>query len=228
MRFLFKYPTKGRPEWFRETLSAYYSKLSGKHEYQFVIAMDNDDAMMNNQPMRQWLNSQEHLTYFYADHANKIHACNTGIPDSAWDILVLISDDMTPVAYDFDDIIAIDMQMQFPELDGVLQYADGVRTDELMTLSIMGRKFYEKYGCVYHPAYKSQWCDNDVTDVAKMWNKFWHSDRIIIRHEWKKHGMDKTYEVSDKDYHSDKAVYDDRKKHGFPLMALSRICRAGI
>jgi hypothetical protein len=219
MKFLFKYPTRGRPQWFRETLCAYYQMLSAKHEYQFIIAMDNNDEKMNNNLIKSWLNNQKNLTYYYADHKNKIQACNTGIPNNGWDILVLVSDDMTPIVQGFDDIIARDMQREFPNLDGVLQYKDGLRPDKdtLMTLSIIGRKFYERYGWVYYPSYHSQWCDNDITSVAKSWKKIWHSDLTIIRHEWKKNGTDRTYEISDADFSRDFIIYKNREKTGFPL-----------
>src|SRR4030043_73973 len=97
-RFLFKYPTRGRPDWFKQTLENYFNKLSGKHQYQFIIAMDTDDASMNNQEMRNWLalKAGNVLTYYYSNHRTKIEACNSGIPDEGWDILVLVSDDMVP------------------------------------------------------------------------------------------------------------------------------------
>lgn len=219
MKFLFKYPTRGRPDWFRETLSAYCSKLSGQHEFQFVIAMDNDDEQMNNPAMRDWLNVQNHLSYFYSDHANKIQACNTGIPDDGWDVLVLISDDMTPVVQGFDDIIARDMQREFPELDGAMHYWDGrcPGTKDLITQSIMGRKLYDRIGFVYWPAYKGVWCDNDFTDLAKQWGKYFYSDNTIVRHAWREKGSDEVYEKGESTAEEDKRVYDWRKERGFPV-----------
>jgi hypothetical protein len=216
MRFLFKYPTRGRPEWFRETLSEYYSKMSGNHQFQFVIAMDNDDEKMNKPAMRDWLNAQKNLSYFYSDHANKIQACNTGVPDDGWDILVLVSDDMTPIEQDYDNIIAQDMRREFPGLDGALHYNDGKTGKLLASLSIMGRKFFERYGFVYYPAYKGTWCDNDFMDAAKQWGKYWYCDRTIIRHDWQKHGGDEVYVKGNSTYHEDQDVYNWRKERKFP------------
>ena len=213
MRFLFKYPTRGRPHWFQETLNAYYEKLSGKHEYRFVIAMDNNDETMNNESMRYWLDSLENLIYFYADHANKIQACNTGIPDDGWDILVLISDDMTPVVKGFDDIIAKDMLREFPEIDGALCYNDGFRNDKLITQSIMGKKLYDQIGFVYWPAYEGLWCDNDFTELVKKWGKYWYSGRSIVRHEWQKNGRDETYAKGESTNDSDKKIFEWRQKY---------------
>jgi len=219
MRFLFKYPTKGRPQWFQETLSMYYDKLSGKHEFQFVIAMDKNDESMSNESMRYWLDSRPSLSYFYRDHANKIQACNTGIPDDGWDILVLISDDMTPVVKGFDDIIAQDMLREFPDIDGALHYPDGFRPPEdgLITLSIMGKKLYDRIGFVYWPSYRGLWCDDDFTGIAKMLDKYWHSDQVIIRHEWQKHGRDETYAKGESANDADNQTFLLRKRCSFPV-----------
>lgn len=217
MRFLFKYPSRQRPDWFRETLAAYYSKLSGKHEYQFIIAMDNDDVSMNNVPMRQWLDNQNHLSYFYAGHKNKIHACNTDVPDDGWDILVLVSDDMLPIVEGFDDIIAQDMQRQFPVFDGALHYNDGVTGQKLLTLSIMGRELYRKIGFIYWPAYQGVWCDNDFMEICRKLGKYWYCDATIIRHEWRKHGSDAVYDKGESTYQHDRLIYEWRKARGFPV-----------
>lgn len=219
MKFLFKYPTRGRPDWFQETLAAYYSKLSGRHEYQFVITLDEDDASMNTAPMRNWLNAQKDLDYNYGEHRTKIEACNADVPDGGWDVLVLVSDDMTPLVQGFDDVIALDMQREFPDLDGALHYNDGVGK-ALIRLSIIGKKLYERLGWVYYPAYQGQWCDNEFTDVVRAWDKYWYSDKMIIRHahrEHPKYNSDVVYTKGESSYVRDREVYDWRKAKDFPL-----------
>jgi FkbM family methyltransferase len=216
MKFLFKYPSRGRPDWFRDTLAAYYGKLSGKHEYQFVITLDADDASMNTAPMRNWLNAQNNLSYHYGTHRSKIEACNADVPEDGWDILVLVSDDMTPLVQDFDDVIAQDMQRQFPGLDGALHYNDGV-AQKLIRLSIMGRKLYERLGWVYYPAYQGQWCDNEFTDITRLWERYWYTDQMIIRHDHQKHGYDDIYRKGEASFHADREIYEWRKAKGFPL-----------
>jgi FkbM family methyltransferase len=218
MRFLFKYPTRSRPDWFKETLKAYQDKLSGKHEHRFIVAMDTDDPAMNNPEMKNFLHEQNNLSYFYADHKTKIEACNRGIPDDGWDILVLVSDDMTPWVDGFDDIIAQDMQREFPgALDGALHYPDGFAGNSLLTYSIMGHGLYERIEFIYWPAYKGTWCDNDFMELTKKWGKYKLIEKDIIRHQWKKHGSDLVYDKGDSTYKEDKDVFVWRKARGFPV-----------
>jgi hypothetical protein len=218
MTFLFKYPTRARPDWFRETLAAYYSQLSGKHRYRFVVTMDEDDETMNNAVIRNWLNAQENLSYDYGDHHSKVEAINDGVPADDWDIIVLVSDDMVPVVAGFDDVIAADMQRHLPALDGCLKYADGFRpaTDPLMTWTVMGRGFYQWYGNLYHPAYKGTWCDNELTEVALARGKLVICESQLVRHDWRKNGnRDENYLRDDRFYEQDRRTYELRKRFGF-------------
>lgn len=215
MKILFKYPTKGRPEWFKSTLEKYYQLLSGENECRFIISMDTDDMTMNNGQIWNYLNDKPNLTYFYGSHANKVQACNDNM-DYDFDILVLVSDDMIPQAKGFDKIISDDMKNYFPGLDGALHYPDGRVGSALMTQLIMGINLYRKLGYIYYPAYHSQWCDNEAMEVAQKLNKYIFIDNLIVVHEWKRNGTDEVYNVSDGQYINDKKIYEWRKERGFP------------
>lgn len=219
MKFLFKYPTRGRPDWFKETLTAYHQKLSASHECQFLVTMDEDDPTMNNDAMRQWLDSHKHLYYGYGPAAGKIHAINRDMPKEGWDVVVLVSDDMLPLVNGFDDIIAQDMQRCLPAFDGVLHYWDHYRPkeDDIVTWTVMGRAFYEQYGFLYYPAYKGMWCDNELTDISRIWGKYARCDAEIIKHQWQKYGVDAIYERDNDNFHADKTLYEARKAQGFPI-----------
>jgi len=56
-KLLIKFPTRNRPEKFKECFTEYINKLSGKHDVRFVITMDSDDPTMNNDEIRDWLKS---------------------------------------------------------------------------------------------------------------------------------------------------------------------------
>jgi hypothetical protein len=101
------------------------------------------------------------------------------------DVIMLASDDMIPVISGYDDIICKDMARFFPDTDGVLHYNDGFSgQDKLITLSILGRKYYQRFGYLYNPEYKSVFADDEFTQVARMLNKVAYIDRCIIQHQW--------------------------------------------
>lgn len=217
MKILFKYATRGRPKWFRQTLDRYYDMLSGKHDCQFVVSIDRDDMSMQTPEMADYCASKPNLEVCLGDSKTKVEAINADMEGREFDILVVVSDDMGPVEHGYDDIIAQDMQRYFPDLDGALHYNDGAHAqDKLITLTIMGKHLYDAFGYIYYPEYESLWCDNEFTDLVRQWGVVTWINRVIIRHEFHKFGSDETYRKNDLSWAKDKALYHDRKAKGFP------------
>jgi len=220
MKILFKYPTRNRPEWFKKTLQRYCDFMSNKELFHFTITLDEDDESMNNEHISQWLKYFPLLDYKYGKHESKVEACNADIDLTLdWDILVLVSDDMIPVVKGFDSIIVQKMKQYFPDTDGALHFSDGFEGDQSnITLSIMGRKLYERIGYVYHPAYKSFFCDKEFTDVVYKMEKVMYFPEVIIKHIWSggPHSKDALYQRNSKMGKGDKKTYDRRKLLDFP------------
>ena len=111
------------------------------------------------------------------------------------------------------------MEKNFSDTDGVLWFADGNRKD-LNTLSILGKKYYDRFGYIYNPEYKSTWCDNEFTDVANILKKQVFIDRVIIKHEhpdWGFGGRDNIHNLNSSNENYDKSVYLKNKSVNFGL-----------
>jgi hypothetical protein len=175
---------------------------------------------MNNRDMIAQLKTFPKLSYFFGNSPSKIAACNADISlDTKWDIIVLVSDDMIPIVPEFDKVIVSDMKANFPDTDGALHYNDGLfGKDNTITLSIMGRKLYEYFGYMYHPDYKSFYCDNEFTEVVRALKKHYYNPKVIIQHKW--HGgpgsEDDLYKKNSRDNDADCKTYNNRKALGFP------------
>ncbi len=219
MKILFKFPTMARSELFKKVLDRYYLMLSGKYEYRFLMTLNQDDVTMNNEDMRFYMDACPDLEYKFGDHETKIEACNADMEGEDFDILFLISDDMIPVVKNFDRQIVRAMKRYFPKMDGALHYHDGFYgKDKTITLSIMGKKLYDYFGYIYHPDYKSFFCDNEFTDEVRRLKKVKYFPEIIVRHNWKGGPRSKCalYRRNSKMGKGDGAVYERRKKLGFP------------
>jgi len=219
VKLLFKYPTRNRWKWFQKTLGLYYGKISEECDFQFLITLDEDDSSMLVPEVKKFLDYQPNLIYQYGKSTTKIEACNADMDlVDNWDILVLVSDDMIPIVDDFDKIIVANMQEHFPDLDGALHFNDGCYgKDRTITLSIIGRKLYERFGYIYHPAYRSFYCDNEFTDEVYALGKAKYIPQIIVQHKW--HGGPNSKDTlyrRNSGMKGDEAVYNRRKLLNFP------------
>jgi hypothetical protein len=226
-KLLIKFPSRSRPARFMETFNLYKGLLSGQHDVQFVLSFDADDVSMNNAGMHNWLSRNgDSAKWFYGNSTSKISAINADM-DRGWDydVLLLASDDMIPVKAGYDDIIMRDMAVNFPDFDGVLHYNDGRKGEALNTLSIMGKKYYDRFGYIYHPSYKSVFCDNEFTDVSRILHKVVYIDNVIIKHYWIDIGVDALYQRNEHPafYHEDGQNYSKRRERNFDIHANSTV-----
>lgn len=181
-KLLVKFPTRGRPDKFFTVLDRYYYGAKRKDLTSFLVTCDLDDASMNNDAVRQKLQGYKNLAVIYGNSKSKIEAVNADmIHAPEYDIILLASDDMVPEEKGYDEIIRQKMTDLHPDTDGVLWFFDGYRRD-FNTLCILGKKYFERFGYIYHPSYKSFWCDNEFTDVANQLGKQTFIDKVIIRH----------------------------------------------
>jgi hypothetical protein len=236
-KLLVKFPTRGRPDKFFTVLDRYYYGAKRKHLTSFLITCDHDDPTMNNDTVRQYLqNNYKGMTVVFGHSKSKIEAVNADMAHAAeYDIILLASDDMVPEEKGYDEIIRNEMLKNYPDTDGVLWFFDGYRRD-FNTLCILGKKYYNRFGYIYHPSYKSFWCDNEFTDVANELGKQTFIDKVIIRHvhpDWIQrdaaaakmyenihktggNGVDETFIKNLPFEQLDARNYKQRKEAGFP------------
>lgn len=221
MKLLIKFPTRGRRDKFFNVLDIYYSLLSDIDNTEFCISMDEDDDTMNNDEVCDKLETYKNLYYYFNDTKTKISACNANVNEFDFDIVLLASDDMLPLVKGYDDIIRKNMYRYYSDTDGVLWFFDGNRRD-LNTLCILGKKYYDRFGYIYHPGYKSFYCDDEFTRVANKLKKQTFIEEIIIKHEHPdivqyRSNMDELYAKNHKYYPIDFKFFELRKKNNFGL-----------
>ena len=231
MKLLIQFPTLARPEKFLKCLHKYVDMASTRHKLFFNVNCDADDPTMNTSGTKRMI-----ADIIYGDHytdgqinfdknTDKIGAINSHINDCHFDfdIVVCASDDMIPQVYGWDDEIASAMTEHFPSLDGCTHFNDGYTNIRLITLSILGRKLYEHFGYIYHPDYKSLYCDNEFTQKVHEIGRVAYIDKIIIKHEH--YGEEGNENSGDYDFAAEKTlkfsgrdelVFNERERRGFP------------
>ena len=178
--------------------------------YHILVSVDSDDESMH----RNF--DYPNTTIISGVSKNKIDAINRDLNKYSgdWDILVNMSDDMVFTKKGFDDIIRDNC-----ELDQCLHFPDGNRND-LITMAIMGYYYYERFNYIYHPDYRSLYCDNEMTDVAKQLGCYKYIDEQILEHRHPAYGkgvFDAQYQHTESYSPLDKAIYEKRKANNFNL-----------
>jgi len=229
MKILLKCPSRSRPQQLLATLSLYASMAARPDLMGIVVSCDVDDTTMTGtdiqQKLFQVMNRFAWKAMYYGDSKTKIEACNADIEkvDYAWDLIVLVSDDMIPEVRGYDNHIR---QAARPDLDCILWFHDGFQGHKLNTLSIYGRVMYNRLGCMYSSAYKSFYCDSELTDLCKgsLRDKTVYTPTCIIRH---KHpmaghsvGFDSLYARNQGYFEEDLRMYISRKTYEYDLSVL--------
>ena len=229
MKILLKCPTRSRPERVRKTLSTYLRFANHPELIGVAVSCDtDDDSMRDTTELRRLISQFAWSRVYYSPNKTKIQACNANMEeiDYEWDIVVLVSDDMIPQIRGYDDIIRNEFLAGFSDTNGILWANDGCQGDKLNTLCIFGRDFYKKQGYIYHPDYKSLFCDTELTDQCRNEHKSIcrYIPYCIIRHEHPGTGfrqsMDKLYEINQRYWNEDMYTYIRRKTYSYEWSVL--------
>ena len=216
---LFNFASRSRPEKFFKTIDNILSKCKDRKNMRIVATIDDDDKEMNTDRCYDRYAMLEGSLKFeicWGKSKNKIDAINRGVPKEGWDILVNVSDDMEFTMYGFDEDIRAEFGGNF---DLCLHYPDG-NTKEIITMSILGKHYYDRFNYVYHPEYVSLWADNEQTEVAKILGKYRYINKELFSHNHPAFGKaetDQQYIHTESYYYIDKDTYDVRKFNNFGL-----------
>jgi hypothetical protein len=217
LKLLIKFPTRNRPDKFFYILDQYYILLRDLN-FEFVVSCDADDITMNNVSVIDKLNQYPYLKYYYENNKSKIEAVNNNLSDKNFDILLLASDDMLPIKEGYDKIIKTKMEQYYPDTDGVLWFNDGFQKNNINTLCILGKKYYDRFGYIYHPDYKSLYSDTEFTLVSQTLNKVKYFDDVIIKHiqySIVNEKPDELYIRNDNLENDDRLTFIKRKENNF-------------
>lgn len=190
-KILFKYASRSRNHKFFSGLDNIIQNLGDLNNFCILVSLDVDDVTMNNPDTIKKLTDYvqkypRKIIVKYGTSKSKIDAINRDVNEIKekynFDILVNFSDDMEFIKHSFDEIIRDRFYVHFPDTDGNIYFNDGFVADTISTMSIIGRKYYDKFNYIYHPSYMSLWCDNEYTEVAKRNQKILYFNENIYRH----------------------------------------------
>lgn len=217
MRILYNFPSRSRPA---KALSCidnitYTSKTSN---YKILLKIDEDDFTCNCDEFINSASRYENVEIKIGTSKNKIHAINRDIPEDGYDLLLTMSDDMFFIKKGFDEAV----RNSFIGFDGLVHFPDQVAGQRLITYPMMSKKYYERFGYVYHPDYVSVYCDHEQQEVAKILGCYKFVDVNILEHRHSIWGFGEPDELLQKTenpvtYARDRRTLDYRRSINFGL-----------
>lgn len=184
LKILLKFPSRSRPDKLMLVYKKYIDFADDPDSIQGLITLDSDDITVTEELQQSLMAIHTNTIIKVGYSGNKIAAVNRDMEHAGqFDVLLLASDDMIPIVKGYDTIIREKMTSLYPDTDGVLWFNDGYQGQRLNTLCILGKAYYDRFNYIYHPSYKSEWCDNEFTEVANQLGKQTYFERVIIRHE---------------------------------------------
>lgn len=216
---LVKYASRSRPARFMEGLDSIIDLCNNTSRMRVVAILDKDDPFERD--YRQILDRIKYKDVFFdfGVSTSKIDAINRNShPLLDWHLLVNFSDDMRFVVYGWDTLIRDGFRCNGDDL--FLHFPDSTAKGMLSTMSIIDRKYFDRDGYIYHPSYKSLWCDNEAQDVAQIRGRYRYMGTQIFDHYHPAYGMaewDEQYQRQQKDWDADEKNYYYRKSNNFFL-----------
>lgn len=166
------HPTRGRAQQAANTFINWLSKSKNIFDIEYVFSLDNDDDSFLE--LYRWLDKStinkqwEGARFLRNDNSSAIEAINHGAVGCSGDIIIQIADDFDCPLH-WDEILLTALE---GKSDYLVKTQDGLQPF-LITLPIMDRAYYNRFGYIYNPSYKHMFCDTEMTAIGHM------LDRVI-------------------------------------------------
>ena len=148
------HPSRSRAAIANQVRTEWLNKADGIIEY--IFSLDNDDIQ----------GTLYEGNCIYNDNRSAIDAINKAAEVATGDLFVVVSDDFSCPDH-WDSLLMHELQ---GKSDYCVKTQDGLQRT-LMTLPILDRVYYERFGYIYHPDYLHMFCDQEMTAVAHMLGK---------------------------------------------------------
>jgi hypothetical protein len=182
-------------------------------DYEYILSLDEDDPLLYRYAEGFHFQNEDKKVIINKNQS-AIDAINNAAKISKGTILVVMSDDFRCFPNWGHHIKALTKRTA----DWILKTNDGIQ-DWVITLPIMDRIYYERFGYIYHPSYKHNFCDTEMTCVAELTQCKLVSDMSFLH--LNKEGtkiIDAVSRRNDATFNEGKKNFIERKKKNFDLI----------
>jgi glycosyltransferase involved in cell wall biosynthesis len=207
------------PNRWQHAASEWAAKCDDRSRVEYILSVDKgrEAAVDCDEMYRTW-----NPFRFVQNHGRRcaVDGWNAAAAASRGDLIITVADDYFPPEHWDTQIEKLLSRLNLhSDLEYVLDVDNQDGSDWLLPLSFISRKYYERLGYLFWPQYHGLCGDNDFTEVARR-------DRVVInaRHLKFYQGPtpegavlgDEVYNHQRRYWEQGKALFEQRKKEGFP------------
>lgn len=208
MKISLIHPSRNRPNQAFLTRLNWFDKADGEFEY--ILSVDSDDSELAHYQY----NFPGNQRVLISPNKTAIEAINRAAVIATGDILIVVSDD-TDCPPHWDTSLLGELA---GKCDFVVKCRDGIQA-VLITMPVMDRKYYNRFGYIYHPDYLHMSCDVELTAVGMMLGRAIQSN-LLFKHLHYSTGKTQKDAINEKN--------DLTYKQGDEVLARHRVNNFGI
>lgn len=184
--------------------------LAAGEPIDYILSIDTDDPQL-----AQYDGYFQSRRFICNGNRSAIDAINNAAKQATGDIIVVMSDDFDcPPQW----ATAL-LRLTEGKTDWIAKTPDGIQ-NWIITLPIMDRAYYNRFGYVYYPEYKHLFCDTEMTCVGDLLQRTIKLD-IHFQHNHYSVGKSKKDSISDRadaTWGQGEALFIERARNNFDLI----------
>lgn len=207
------HPSRGRPEKSKQTIHKWLNSLIDIHQIELIVSCDLDDTKL-----RDYKDIYSHTIFkenpvIINKNKSAVDAINYASSIAKGDILIVVSDDTD--CFSGWDAILKEVE---GKTDFILKTQDGIQP-WIITMPIMDRVYYNRFGYIYHPDYLHMFCDTELTCVADITGRKIKSNLLFPHKHYSvtKEPPDEVNKKSDATWAQGEKLFLERYKRNFDL-----------
>lgn len=206
MKFNLIHPSRNRAIKSIHTTIKWQEMSSKNIEAEFYVSIDSDEPQMKEYECYPKL--------IINNNRSAVDAINNAAKIADGDIFIVISDDTEPIK-DWDLKILKEVE---GKTDWILKTQDGIQP-WIITMPIMDRAYYNRFGYIYHPDYLHMFCDTELTCVADITGRKIKSNLMFPHKHYSvtKEQPDEVNNKADATWAQGEKLFLERYKRGFDL-----------
>lgn len=210
------HPSRSRPQKSKDTCLKWLTRAAC--DVELIVSIDDNDPSR-----RQYYDAYSQLDPFRIKvisnpNRSAVDAVNNAAKESKGDILIVVSDD-SDCHTNWGPLI---LSATEGKKDFVLKTYDGIQ-DWIITMPVLDREYYNRFGYIYQPEYLHMFCDTEFTHVADITNKvIWRKDIIFphLHYSVTKARRDEISEKADQTQRHGMNIYLRRFRESFGLQSV--------